>query len=147
MDIVTRIEIDAPKEQAWRVLQDVSSWDRWNPAMKKLSVEAFEPGGKVRFTIKLGPGPLGGAAVDCDMAWVRPGEGFAWRGPSNKLLKRLVEGEHYFLIEGRGDRCIFHHGERFTGPLSGVLEAVAHEKMEAMYSSVNRAFKATVEAG
>ncbi len=148
MEIVTRTDLSVSKTAAWNVLSNFPGWNSWNPAMRDICVERLEPGAKVTFKIKLGGGPLGATAVDADLLWVRSGEGFGWRGPRRGALRKVLSGEHWFMIERRGDtNSVLHHGERFTGALAGVLDALgAKRRIDALDASINQAFKAAAEA-
>lgn len=146
MEVVTQTPINASREAAWAVLSDLQQWDSWQDILTDVRIAEIAPGAALTFRIQLGQAAWSRAPVDADVLWVRPGAGFAWMGPRNRLMKHAMAGEHWFMLEDHGAQsCTFHHGERFTGGLAPAARLLAKARVETMYADFNRRFKARVE--
>ncbi|PKB82943.1 MAG: polyketide cyclase [SAR202 cluster bacterium Io17-Chloro-G9] len=141
-EIRTEIEIAAPPEGVWSILTGFASFHEWNPFMLTAQGEAI-PGNRLQVRLQ----PPGGMAMTFKPTVLNaePNRELRWLG--HLLLPGLFDGEHYFLIEDRGEGgARFIQGERFTGtlvPLMGLMGLFG--KMTRGFEEMNRALKARAQ--
>ena len=119
-EIRTEIEINASREEVWDALTDLSAYPDWNPFIKKGQGE-IAVGGMLNLSVRP-PGAIG-KTIKPKVVEVEPGRRLTWVG--HALLPGIFDGERYFVLEDFGDgltRVI--HGERFTGFLTPVMQAM-----------------------
>lgn len=143
-EVLTSVEIDAPRERVWSVLESLPQYDEWNPFMTRLrgrlaTGEPFEFYG----TVEGRDYPIEARFVD-----VRPGEEIRWAGPRSKLLGKLFGAEHFFRLETLpSSRTRFVHGERFRGLVMPVMWKHFEPRIRKAYEAMNAALKRRVESG
>ncbi len=72
-----------------------------------------------------------------------PGKEFRWKG--QLLFPGIFDGEHYFILEEKGENnTLLTHGELFSGLLVGLLGGML-AKTEAGFRLMNEALKAKCE--
>lgn len=142
-EILTSIEINAPKERVWDVLTDFSKYDDWNPVIRNFA-GALQEGAPVKFKIRLGNKQL---PINASLLGVEELRDLRWRGPRSSIGGRFFSGEHYFTIEELdAGRVRFVHGEKFKGWLMPLLWKRLEAQLTPRYAEVNEALKARAEA-
>jgi hypothetical protein len=142
MEIRTEIEIDAPPQQVWRVLADFPRYPEWNPFIvgvsgklelgARLSLVEIEPESHREHAVEV---RVKRCEVDRELRWL-----------AHTVMKGLLDGEHFLLLEGVGaqnTRVI--HGENTTGILLRfALPRVTLKTRGLVY--MNQALKRRVES-
>lgn len=110
------VEIAAPPEAVWRVLMDFAAYPDWNPMVRSIAGRP-EVGSTLKAQVS-----NNGSEMDFSptVLAVEPNREFRWLG--RFVLPRLVDGEHYFLLEPTATGTRVTQGERFRGflvPLAG----------------------------
>lgn len=112
-DYAASIAIDAPVDEVWHVLADVSSWPQWTPTMLGVAPDDAKPlylGSKVRVhQPQLRP------STWTVTEW-HPGHAFAWVSRHPGVL---VTAEHRLRPTATG--CTAHRRLRLTGLLSPLV--------------------------
>ena len=133
----TEIDIAAPGDRVFAVLADFSSWRDWNPVIPEIHGD-LRPGGRVAFRIRiegLPTLPIQAKLINADagrkIAWVGGVRGFFW-------------GEHYFLVESRGEATHLVHGEDFDGALVALMPRQGLARIERSYARLNEALRREV---
>lgn len=137
-EIVTRVEIDAAPAEVWSLLGDPRSYRDWNPFIVAMEGE-LAAGATLVNTMR----PEGGSEMIFRPTVLRaePERELRWLG--RLFLLRLLDGEHYFLLEERAGGTRLVHGERFHGVLLWFVDA---SRFRADFERMNAALKARAEA-
>ena len=140
--IRTVVDIEAPPERVWRVITAFDRFDEWNPFMVRLSGER-EPGAALRMTVS-----LWGRRVPADATLLvcEPEVELRWRGPRSPLLGRVFSGEHFFVLERRGEGTRLLHGEDFDGVVAPLVWRFLEAPLREGYARMNDALKARAES-
>lgn len=138
-EIVTEVEIDATPAQVWALLGDPESHGDWNPFIVSMQGELAEG---ATLTNRLRPKAGREMIFHPTVLRVTPERELRWLG--RLFLPRLIDGEHYFLLEPRGDGTRLVHGERFHGVLLWFIDT---RPFHADFERMNRALKTRVEVG
>jgi uncharacterized membrane protein len=104
------VEVDAPAEAVWAVLEEVRGWPQWTASMSEVEPLADGPlavGSEVRVKQPRLP-----AAV-WEVTELEPGRSFTW---VNRSPGMTSTGEH--AIEPAGERCVVRLRFTQAGPLS-----------------------------
>lgn len=137
MRILTETEIAAPADRVWGVLTDFASYPQWNPMLVHMEGDAVV-GGTLRFRAKLGPLRV---PLNAEVVVAEPGRELRWIGLAQHGLRRVVSGEHYFLIDPiSNNRCRLTHGEEFRGWLIPNSTRIA-DALKPQYENLNRAIR------
>ena len=136
-DILTTIEIRTPPSRIWAVLTDTRAYPEWNPMIAGLKgklaagevVENIEGYGDDR-TI-FWPRILV-AKQDQELRWL----GHLWGIP------RLLDGEHYFLLQPTPEGTLLTQGEHFTGVVLWIFDVC---RLMRPFEAMNVALKARAE--
>lgn len=107
------IMINASPEKVWQVLIDFERYPEWNPFIKSIEGKPVE-GSKIVAKME----PAGGNAMTFKpvLLRVKPNEHLLWLG--HLFIPGIFDGEHSFLIEGKGEgKCFFTQSEKFKGVL------------------------------
>lgn len=139
VEIVTEIDIDAPPATVWSVLADLPGHREWNPFIVSMEGELVE-GATLVNTLR----PAGGSEMTFrpTVLTVTPERELRWLG--RFLMPRIVDGEHYFLLQEREGGTRLVHGERFCGVAFWFMDA---EQFRADFEAMNTALKARAETG
>ena len=135
--IRTEIIVNAPTEKVWQVLLDHESYNEWNPFIKSINGSTNE-GEILEVTIQgKGNDPM----IFKPMVLENDeNKEFRWIGVF--LMKGVVDGEHYFILEDVGsNKTRFIHGETFSGILSGVFMSMIGESTHIGFIEMNEALK------
>jgi hypothetical protein len=137
--IQTSIEVNAPTEVVWLVIQDFSSYGEWNPFVVGISGEQ-RVGARLDVQIS-----VGGKKMEFQpqvVEW-RPGRSLRWLG--RVLAGWLFRGEHSLAVEPLpGGRTRFVHDEVFRGIAVPFVPRMMRET-EQGFRSMNAALKERVE--
>jgi len=127
--------------RVWAILTDFAHMPSWNPFIRSVSREATNG---ARPSILVSPPGKRAMRFTPIVLSVRPNRELRWQG--RLFVKKLFDGERYFLLEPRNERATrFVQGEYFSGllvgPLSGVLPAT-----RMGFEAMNVALKQLAEA-
>jgi hypothetical protein len=137
--IQTSIEVDAPTETVWLVIEDFASYGEWNPFVVGIGGEQ-QVGSRLDLQISLGGRKL--KFQPRIVEW-RPGHSLRWQG--NAIAGWLFSGEHGLAVEPLpGARSRFVHDEVFHGVAVPFIPG-SLRKTEAGFRSMNAALKQRVE--
>ena len=132
-------EIKASAETVWDILTDVKQFPDWNPMIIELDGE-MTVGNKFNFTVKQIDGKL--LKLSGKFKTIDANRELRWGGG----IPGCLFGEHYFVIEPAGeDRCVFHHGEDWSGMLMPLIWRWLEPKGKPLYPAMNEALKARAE--
>ena len=140
--VKTTVDIAASPAQVWAILSDLSAYPAWNP----LIVGArgwLDDGAPLDLEVAVGRTTT---LLGTRVLRVRPGEELRWHGPRSSLLRRLLCGEHYFVLESLASGCRLVHGEIFSGLASGLVPSAAYGRLGRAYDSMNQALKRRAES-
>jgi hypothetical protein len=133
-------DIQAGPEKVWEVLTDVASFPLWNPMIVKLSGDVTV-GEKFKFTVRGIDGRL--MKLTAKFKTITPGKELRWGGG----LPGLIYGEHYFVIEPKGNSaCTFHHGENWRGLFMRFIWGWLEPRGKPLYPAMSTALKQRVES-
>lgn len=138
VEIVTEIEIDATPAQVWSLLGNPESYPDWNPFIVSMQGELVEG---ATLTNRLRPEVGREMTFRPTVLRVESERELRWLG--RLVLPRLIDGEHYFLLEARDGGTRLVHGERFHGVLLWFIDT---RPFRADFERMDRALKARVEA-
>jgi hypothetical protein len=139
--IETMIEIDAPAARVWTLLTDFGRMADWNPFITAISGELREG---ARLAVRIAPPGKAAMRFAPVVLAARPAEELRWRG--SVLVRGLLDGEHYFLLEPLGDgRTRLTQGERFSGVLAGLIGGMLPATLRG-FEAMNATLKAQAEA-
>jgi hypothetical protein len=141
-ELRAEVEINAPLSHVYRVLTDFPKYTEWNPFItaiagklitgEQLTVDLSLPEGS---SYELKP-RLMQVTEDAELRW----RGHFW-------LPSLLEAEHFFLLEGRGDaltRCV--QGQNFSGFLLRFATKTLTQSARGLVY-MNQALKKRAESG
>ena len=138
--IQTSIEVDAPPEAVWRVIQDFTSYGEWNPFVVAISGEQ-RVGATLAVQISLGGKRMEFAPQVVE--W-RAGRSLRWLGRA--YAGWLFRGEHGLAVELLpAGRTRFVHDEVFRGVAVPFMSRTLR-KTELGFRSMNAALKRRVES-
>ena len=138
--IETDIEIDAPAQEVWEILRDLSRWPEWHPFVISV-VGDLTVGSRLRLVKGSGERSI---SVGQKVAVVDPGTEFRLVGKLG--LRGLLDNEHRFRVEPTdGDKCRFFHGQVFRGWLVRVLIRRKDEASYEVFEEINKALKEWAE--
>jgi hypothetical protein len=137
-EIRTQVSIKASPQEVWAFLGDPQSHREWNPFLVNMEGEMIA-GTRLVNTMR----PSGGSEMTFRPLVLRaePGEELRWLG--RFMMPRLFDGEHYFLLEQRGEETLLVHGERFTGIALWFMDVA---QFTSDFEAMNAALKSVVEA-
>jgi hypothetical protein len=137
--IRTSIDVDAPAEAVWPVIEDFASYGEWNPFVVEISGEQ-RVGARLSVTFS-----IGGKRMQFRpqvIEW-RPGRSLRWRGKA--FAGWLFRGEHSLAVEPlSGGRTRFVHEEAFRGIAVRFVPRTLRAT-EQGFRAMNAALKQTVE--
>ncbi|NJM69999.1 MAG: SRPBCC domain-containing protein [Scytonema sp. RU_4_4] len=140
-EIYTEIEIQAPRDQVWKILTNFESFSTWNPFIRRINGEVREgshlevhiqPPGKNEITFK----PTVLKAI--------PNRELCWLG--HFLIPGLFDGEHIFVIESlERNRTRLIQREIFRGLLVPLFANQLDTNTRQGFEEMNRALKVRSE--
>jgi hypothetical protein len=140
-EVSSEIEINSYPENVWRILTDFTTYDQWNPFIKKIiglptehsKIEIYieTPSGKSR---KYSP----------RITRVEEGRELRWFGKSS--LPGFLNAEHIFTIEElQPERVRFVQREVFDGLLTRVFRKGLDSDIMQGFHNMNNALKRRAE--
>lgn len=141
MEIRTEVEIAAPPARVWAVLVDFKRYPEWNPFITSIAGTP-ERGATLQITLGFSDGRQVNETPT--LVVVEPESELRWA--LQKLHRRWLHLEHFFLLRPAGDRTRLVHGANLTG---FAVKLAGHTLTLAARASVgmNEALKKRVEAG
>jgi len=110
----TRIDIQAPVDEIWRILTDLPRWTEWNRTVER-TVGNIDSGAKVTVFVKQSPGrafPLRVTELDAPRRMV-------WAGG---MPFGLFTGTRVYELSAPAvATAVFSMREAYTGPLAGLI--------------------------
>ena len=138
--ITRSIEIAAPADDVWAVLEDHASYPEWNPFMVRMQGD-WRVGERLEVDLRSGTGkPMTFKPV---VEVADRARRLRWLG--HLWVRGLFDGRHELDLEPVGDACTrFTQSESFTGILVGPLRGVIDDAVVG-FEAMNRALKERVE--
>ena len=140
-ELKSKININAPSSQVWDTLMDFQNYNAWNPFIKSISGDAIT-GNNLNVQIQ----PPGQNPMDFQPTVLKAEKNREFRWKGKLFMKGIFDGEHYFILESVSPtETILHHGEQFTGILSGLLLKMIGKSTLEGFVSMNLALKNKLE--
>ena len=138
--LFTDIDIDAPPEQVWEVLTDITAYRAWNPFIVRAE-GVVEAGRRLTLTMQA----VGGRAMTLRprLVEVDVPRRLRWRGTVG--VPGLMDAEHTFTLEPRGSGTRLVHQEDFRGVLVPFLAASLDRNALPAFVAMNEALRSRVE--
>jgi len=137
----SEIVIDASAENVWNVLTDLAGYSNWNPLITKAK-GPLQVGKKIQMRIQ--PPGLLGRDFAVEILEIVPLKKIRWLGKT--MLKGLLDGDHYFIIEPLNDhQSRLLHYEHFSGLFVLFLGGLLATRMKRGFDEMNLALKKHVE--
>jgi hypothetical protein len=137
--IETSIEVDAPTDEVWPVIEDFAAYAEWNPFVVGISGEQ-RVGARLDVQIS-----VGGKKMEFQpqiIEWL-PGRSLRWFG--TVFAEWLFRGEHGLAVEPLpGGRTRFVHDEVFHGIAVPLIRRMLRDT-EQGFQSMDAALKRGVE--
>jgi hypothetical protein len=140
-EFVTEVEIEAPTEVAWRVLEDLPDYESWNPMLRRVQGR-LEEGRRLRVLFQ----PTGWRAHRFypKLLSVVPGREIRWTMPFK--VPGLYDFEHYWVLQPlEGGKTILKQGVRLSGLLAPLIWWWLR-RAEGPFREMNEAHKKRAEA-
>jgi hypothetical protein len=134
------VHIDAAPELVWEVLTDLGAYPAWNPFITRAE-GVVEPGRQLTLTMQ----PVGGRAMTMRprLVQVEQPRQLRWRG--TLAMPGLMDAEHTFTLEPRGNGTRLIQAEDFRGVLVPFLAAWLDRRTLPAFMAMNEALKARAE--
>jgi hypothetical protein len=140
MEIVTQIDIRAPRERVWAILTDFSLFPAWNPFGRQATGE-LRVGGRLSVVLQTEGGrPLGFRPRVIRLV---PNEELVWFGSLG--VRGLFGGEHSFGLTDIPGGTRFVHRESFRGLFVPLLRRRLEGETRRRFEGMNRALKGRAE--
>jgi len=137
----TEIRIEATADHVWEVLTDFECYPQWNPLLSKVRGRPVV-GERLHATITMGR--FLRLPIRPRVILVEAPSELRWRG--HLPIPGLFSGEHFFLIEPRGNgRVSLIHGEVYGGLLRHVFFNGVGRLTRSAFNKMNEALKRRVE--
>jgi len=138
--IRTDIWINSPPQDVWRVLTATADYPKWNPMITRLGGH-LRAGSVIEFTNGSGPDAM---AFRPTILAVHSNQELRWKG--HVWVPGVFDGEHSFILEGKGGRTHFVQSEKFTGLFSGKITQGILEETAGHMRAMDQALKVRAEA-
>ena len=134
--IETKIQINAPAENVWKMLTNVEKYETWNSFLKISNLST--PGERFRLKTTLNDG----SQMSFKPVLLQLGDGqMRWRG--HFLMPGLFTGAHEMVIRQLSENtCKFTHNEYFTGAL---VPFISLKKTKEAFEKMNQDLKRFAE--
>lgn len=135
-----RVEITAPAEAVWAILEDIDHWGTWNPVYTRAQGTA-KLGQSIKLTIKLpGMAPQRGRGT---IVAAEPCRSLHFH---SDVFGGLVRATRTFdITPTSATTCTVFGGEVFAGLLGPVLARAVGQRVRAAIEAVNQALKQAAE--
>lgn len=130
-EVRTEIELDAPIDIVWGVLEDIDGWPSWTRIFG-FKFATLKTGGRAVLLARVGPAatPL---PIKFDV--VNRERELRWHGG----VPGIVHGSHYLKLEDAGnDRTRLIHGEDFSGLIISASWRLIGDQLPGAYKAFNR---------
>jgi hypothetical protein len=135
------VEIAAPLDDAWSVLEDFERYPEWNPFTHRVVLKGRTLGERVELHVRMGK--LDRVMNEELRAW-EPRRRMGWGMDIGRGL--LIHATRYQELEDLGaDRCRYTTHERFEGLLAPLTLLLFRADIEAGFRGCAEALKARVE--
>ncbi|KTG11220.1 hypothetical protein AUR64_04640 [Haloprofundus marisrubri] len=134
------IDIDAPPEQVWDALVGFEEYGAWNPLVRRIRGRP-EVGGRlnVLLTQRRMPPVFTRPVVSA----VVPERELRWT--TEPPIPGVIDAEHAFRLDPKGERTRFTQREWFRGALADVVVDRLGDRLVDGFDEMNRALKRYVE--
>lgn len=105
--------IEAPPEQVWPVLTDVTAWPRWDSGVTAVEGR-IGLGEKLSITVEANPG----RAFPVKVVTLSDPDRIVFRGG---MPLGLFTGERTYTLQREGSATLFRMREQYTGLLAGMI--------------------------
>lgn len=135
-EIKTSIIINASPAKVWSILSDFPAYPKWNPFIK--SVEGIVSQGS-SIIVKVEEMIFKPTVLS-----FRKEKELRWLG--RVLIPGLFDGEHSFALEELSNNQVkFHHSEKFSGLLVGLMAKKLETETKPGFCAMNEALKERAE--
>jgi hypothetical protein len=135
-EIKTSIIIDASAAKVWSILSDFEAYPDWNPFIKSIEGEVQEA---KTITVK-----ITSMVFKPKVLSFRKKQEIKWLG--HFIFKGVFDGEHCLKLEQLSDgRIKFHHSEKFSGLLVGLMAKKLDSETKPGFIAMNEALKERAE--
>ena len=140
MRIVTELRIDAPPEEVWAALSDLSTYPSWNPFTPKITGR-LEVGTNVRLHVVLGGRKL---VRSHQVSALDPPTRLCWTIITP--MAWLIRGERCQSVEPHPDGgCVYRNDEQVHGLVGPMVGAFFASMIRAGLDEASAGLKAYVE--
>jgi hypothetical protein len=137
--IATVIDIDAAIDRVWLLLTDTRNYAEWNPYLVEVRGNVLTDA-VVEMLACSAAGERTALRIEVNRA--EPYE-MVWVGGLDDY--REFRGEHWFVLEPRGNGTRLNHFEHFTGSRAEQIVTALGAVIEDNFERMNRALKARAE--
>lgn len=134
----TEIQIDAPQDEVWEVLADVSSYPNWDSGFISLEGE-LALGATLKLEVEASPG----RTFKPKVTELNAPTGMVWTGG---MPLGLMKGVPTYKLAAAGERTSFEMTEEFSGPLAGIIGRSMPD-LQPTFDKFAAGLKARVEGG
>lgn len=133
-------EINAPASVVYKVLLDFEKFPEWTSIM----TISGEP--KVGSELQVAVYMEDGHALHFKTNVTKVEENKVLRWYADLLLPLIFNGNHYFILEEKEDRCLLTHGEKLHGLLEPIVDTVLRPRVAPCYKGFNEDLKKRAES-
>lgn len=131
-DVCTEIELDAPVDQVWALLEDVENYANWN-SIFSFKRTNLKPGGRGILLAKVGA-PFK-VPLPVKFQVVEPNKELRWQGGFGPV----VHGSHFLKLEELpNNRTKLTHGETFSGVVIDASWKAIAKGLPGAYKAFNK---------
>jgi hypothetical protein len=137
----TSIDIEAPAQTVWAVLDELARYGEWNPMLPDIAGRTTVGGSVVTTFVRPNTPTM---KISPRITRIVPARELRWltQAPDPSTFS----GEHIFRIEPKGDEAVtFHNDEIFRGTLVEERWPALDTNTRAAYEDVNRRLMARAE--
>ncbi len=137
-EVVSELEIKAPREIVWSVLTDVGAWAEWSTW---LAWDGGEMAAGARPKLRLTPPQGGGYSFSPEVLVFEAPWHLAWVGRTG--IAGVFDGEHHFVLTEVAEGTRLENRERYSGLLSPLMKRLPMMKdagagFEAMNQEIRK---------
>ena len=140
-ELISSIDIGAPRSTVWEVLVDFAAFPAWNPFIVQAEGD-LEVGGQLTLHMQ----PVGGSMVTLRPTLVEVAEGRRLRWQGRLGVRGLFDADHLFTVEpgdGGGSRLV--QRETFSGLLVPLFARSLDRGTLPAFQAMNAALKDRAE--